>query len=398
MTLKTGDFGMEMDSWKGAAVKVIGVGGAGSNAVDRMIQIGIPGVDFIAANSDAQALARSEAPCKIRLGAELSRSLGAGGDPATGAKAAYESREQLRKTMCGADLVFIAAGMGGGTGTGAAPVVAQIAQAEKALTIAVVTKPFSFEGTKRWAIAEKGITCLRKEVDTLIVVPNDRLLEIVDEKRIPLDVAFRIADEVLRQVVQGISELVTRPGLINLDFADVRSIMAGADDALISIGHGEGEEKAIEAARTALASPLLNIEFARGAENILVNITGGGDLTLAEVSQAMEIICQAAMPQVGILFGTVIDPKMEGRVEITLIATGVEVGETGIAPPQAERLSLVEVLGDELVVPAFMRPRSVKPDEDLAVPALMQPHGRRPHHKEDLAMPAFMRSHPYEAS
>jgi cell division protein FtsZ len=377
---------MEVDAWKGARIKVVGIGGAGSNAVDRMIQIGIPGVDFVVANSDAQSLAHSEAPCKIHLGAEVTRSLGAGGNPDVGAKAAYESRDQLRKALCGADLVFIAAGMGGGTGTGAAPVVAQIARAERALTIAVVTKPFSFEGTRRWATAEEGIARLKETVDTLIVVPNDRLLEIVDSKRIPLDVAFRVADEVLRQVIQGISELVTRPGLINLDFADVRSVMGGTDGALISIGHGEGEGKAIEAARVALTSPLLNVEFANGTKNILVNITGGTDLTLAEVSQAMEAICQAVMPQAVVLFGAVIDPAMEGRVEITLIATGMEARETTTALPQAERLTLAEVLGEELAVPAFMQPRR---GENVAASALSAGP-----YRDELTVPAFMRARP----
>jgi cell division protein FtsZ len=365
---------MEMDSWEGATIKVIGIGGAGSNAVDRMIQMGIPGVDFIAANSDTQALARSEAPCKIRLGEGLTRAMGAGGDPAIGAKAAYESREQLGHALRGADMVFIAAGMGGGTGTGAAPIVAQIARAEKALTIAVVTKPFAFEGIRRSSVAEEGIAYLEGEVDTLIVVPNDRLLEIVD-RRLSLDVAFRVADEALRQGVQAISELVTQPGLINLDFADVRAIMNKPGAALISIGHGEGERKAVDAARMALTSPLLNIKSVQGAEGLLINITGGSDLTLADVNQAMEIISQTAMPQAEILFGAVIDPKMQGQAEITLIATGVKTERTTMlltttttetntpravtttAPQQEEALALAEIFGDELAVPAFMRSR-----------------------------------------
>jgi cell division protein FtsZ len=381
---------MEMDSWKGATIKVIGLGGAGSNAVDRMIQMGIPGVDFIAANSDIQALGRSEAPCKIRLGDGLTGAMGAGGNPAIGAKAAYECREQLANALRGADMVFIAAGMGGGTGTGAAPIVAQLARAEKALTIAVVTRPFAFEGIRRSAVAEEGIACLEGTVDTLVVVPNDRLLTIVD-KRISLDVAFRIADEALRQGVQAISELVTRPGLINLDFADIRTIMSKAGGALISIGHGEGEAKVVEAARMALSSPLLNIEAVRGTEGLLVNITGGEDLTLAEVNQAMEIISEAAMPQAEILFGTIIDSNMQGRAEITVIATGVHTERSSIPkmaptsphtsgkqeeaeedgshkvvttpatttttplPPEAQ--SLMEIFGDELAVPAFMRSR-----------------------------------------
>jgi cell division protein FtsZ len=346
----------EMEDRIQPVVQVVGVGGAGSNAVDRMIQIGIPGVRFIAANTDAQALVRSEASCKIQLGPSLTRSLGAGGDPAIGARAAGETREELGEALRGADMVFIAAGMGGGTGTGAAPVVAQIARAEKALTIAVVTRPFTFEGSKRLAVAEEGIARLRGEVDTLIVVSNDRLLEIVD-RRTPLDIAFRIADEVLRQGVQGVSELVTRPGLINLDFADVRSIMEGAGGALISIGQGEGKEKATEAARIALESPLLNIDTIHGARGLLVNITGGENVTLAEVSRAMEIISQAATPDAEILFGVVIDPRMNDRVQITLIATGLGAERAVIAPPAEEPLPLSGLREDDLAVPAFMRSR-----------------------------------------
>jgi len=347
---------METGDWKRPVIKVIGVGGAGSNAVDRMIQIGIPGVDFIAANSDAQALARSEAPCKIQLGAGLTKCLGAGGAPVVGSKAADEAREELGNALRGADMVFITAGMGGGTGTGAAPIVAQIARAEKALTIAVVTMPFSFEGTRRLTVAEEGVTRLKEEVDTLLVVSNDRLLEIVD-RRTSLDVAFRIADEVLRQAVQGIAELITRPGLINLDFADVKSIMSRGGGALISIGHGEGREKAVEAVKTALRSPLLSMESVSGAEGILVSITGGDDLTLAEVNQAMEIMSEAAKPEADILFGAVIDPRMSGRAQVTLIATGLGDREPPPPLPQETRLSLADIRGDELAVPAFMRSR-----------------------------------------
>jgi cell division protein FtsZ len=327
--------GAPLDSWEGASIKVIGVGGAGSNAVDRMVQVGIPSVDFVAANTDAQALARSEAPCKVVLGDRLTKGLGAGGDPVVGAEAAERTRDQLSRTMEGADLVFIAAGMGGGTGTGASPVVARIAQERDALTIAVVTRPFSFEGSRREAVAEEGIKRLQEHVDTLVVVSNDRLLDVINE-RISLDIAFRIADEVLRQGVQGISELVTRPGLINLDFADVKSIMSRAGGALISIGYGEGEEKATEAARIALGSPLLDIESIQGADGLLVNLTGGEDLTLAEVDSAMRTIADSTMPDAEILFGAVIDPKMENRVQITLIATGLGVERAGIAPQKAE--------------------------------------------------------------
>jgi cell division protein FtsZ len=368
---------MDMGYWKGPVIKVVGIGGAGCNAVDRMMQIGISGVDFIAINSDAQALARSEAPCKIHLGAKLTRSLGTGGDPAVGAEAARESREQIKSALRGADMTFIAAGMGGGTGTGAAPIVAQTARESGALTVAVVTKPFAFEGTRRSTVASDGIECLREHVNTLIVVPNDRLIEIVN-KWISLDVAFRIADEVLRQVIQGISELVTKPGLINLDFADVKVILSKSGGALISIGHGEGDDKAAEAVRSALRNPLLDTDAIGDTEGLLVNITGGEDLTLAEVNQAMETISRTARPQAEVLFGTVIDPRMDGRVEITLIATGTgikrkpaalaeqpqrqeeQVSVTQAEQPtqsQVERLALAEILGDDLAVPAFMRSR-----------------------------------------
>jgi cell division protein FtsZ len=368
---------MDMEYWKGPVIKVVGIGGAGCNAVDRMMQIGISGVDFIAINSDAQALARSEAPCKIHLGARLTRSLGTGGNPAIGAEAARESREQIKSALRGADMAFIAAGMGGGTGTGAAPIVAQIAREAGALTVAVVTKPFAFEGSRRSTVAEDGIECLREHVNTLIVVPNDRLVEIVN-KWISLDVAFRIADEVLRQVIQGISELVTKPGLINLDFADVKVILSKSGGALISIGHGEGDDKAAEAVRSALKNPLLDTDAIGDTDGLLVNITGGEDLTLAEVNQTMETISRSARPQAEVLFGTVIDPKMDGRVEITLIATGTggkrrpvataeqpqhqeeqpaPVQEEQPSQSQVERLALAEILGDDLAVPAFMRSR-----------------------------------------
>jgi len=338
------------------------VGGGGSNAVDRMIQAGVPAVEFIAANTDAQALARSEAPCKIVLGEELTRGLGAGGDPVVGAEAAKRSRDQLASAVGDADLVFIAAGMGGGTGTGASSVVARVARERGALTIAVVTRPFSFEGTRREAVAEDGIKCLQEDVDTLVVVSNDRLLEVVN-KRISLDVAFRIADEVLRQGVQGISEVVTRPGLINLDFADVRSIMRRSGGALISVGYGDGKDKACKAARMALASPLLDIDSIRGSDGLLVNLTGGEDLTLAEVDDAMKMMAQSTMPHAEILFGAVIDPKMENRVQITLIATGLGVERLEALPVGRRGLSLpfdsagifsADGLMDE-ALPAFMR-------------------------------------------
>lgn len=349
---------MSANGWRGAKIVVIGIGGAGSNAVDRMIQIGIPGVDFVVANTDLQALARSEAPVKIYLEGRT-RALGAGGNPSLGAEAAQESRTSIARALHGADMVFITAGMGGGTGTGAAPIVAQIARAEHALTIAIVTRPFSFEGRRRQAVAEEGIARLREEVDALLVVPNDRLLELVNQ-RVSLEVAFRIADEVLRQAVQGITDLATRPGLINLDFADICAIMRDAGQVYISIGYGEGERKAVEAAQMALQNPLLNAEAVSAMERVLVNITGGDDITLADVNQAMEVIRQAAVRESEVFFGVVVDPRMAGRAEVTLIATG-SASEPSLAIPQAEAPSMpVEVAQDDLSIPAFMRrPRRV---------------------------------------
>jgi len=307
-------------------IKVIGMGGAGSNAVDRMIQFGIPGVEFVAANTDAQALSMSEAPCKVQLGVQLTRGLGAGGDPSIGARAAEESAEEIRDALAGADMVFVATGMGGGTGTGGAPVTARIARSMGALTVAVVTEPFSFEGKKRREVAEAGIERLREAVDTLIVVPNDRLLQIINST-VSLDIAFRIADDVLRQGVQGVSELVTTPGLINLDFSDVRSVMSLRGTALMSIGQGRGDNKAVAAAEMAVHSPLLDITSIAGAQGILVNVTGGPDLSLVEVSQAIDIITRAARPDTNIIFGTTLDSRMEGRAQVILVATGIVEGE-----------------------------------------------------------------------
>ncbi|HEV2121257.1 MAG TPA: cell division protein FtsZ [Chloroflexota bacterium] len=305
-----------------AQIKVIGVGGGGSNAVDRMIESEVRGVEFITVNTDAQALLRSQAPVRIRIGDRVTRGLGAGGNPSVGGKAAEESQEELTEALKGADMVFITAGMGGGTGTGAAPVVAGIARELGALTIGVVTRPFTFEGRSRLQSAEKGLAALKEKVDTLISIPNDRLLAVAD-KRMPMTDAFRMADDVLRQGIQGISELITVPGLINLDFADVKTIMSNAGSALMAIGHGTGEQRAAEAARAAVASPLLDIDI-NGARGILFNITSGEDLTLYEVNEAAEIITRAADPEAQIIFGTAIDPRMQDDVRITVIATGFE--------------------------------------------------------------------------
>jgi cell division protein FtsZ len=305
-----------------AQIRVIGVGGGGSNAVNRMIQANMMGIEFIAVNTDAQALLLTEAQHRIRIGDKLTRGLGAGGNPGVGAKAAEENAEELYEVLKGSDMVFITAGMGGGTGTGASPIVAQIAREVGALTVGVVTKPFTFEGNKRRNAAEEGIVNLKQHVDTLITVPNDRLLQVAD-KKMPLSEAFRLADDVLRQGIQGISDLITVPGLINLDFADVKTIMSTAGSALMAIGEASGDTRAIDAAHMAIASPLLDIDIS-GARGVLFNITGGMDLTLFEVNEAADIISRAAHPEANIIFGAVQDPTFDGKVKITVIATGFD--------------------------------------------------------------------------
>jgi cell division protein FtsZ len=306
-----------------ARIIVLGVGGGGSNAVNRMIQSGVRGIEFVAINTDTQALARSEAGTRIHIGEKLTRGLGAGGNPNVGEKAAEESAEQIAELVRDADMVFIAAGMGGGTGTGAAPIIAQICKDQGALTVGVVTKPFTFEGRQRAKNAEGGIAQLRERVDTLITIPNDRLLEVIDRKT-TLEQAFMEVDDVLRQGIQGISELITEPGLINLDFADVKSIMSDSGGALMAIGRGTGETRAQDAARMAISSPLLDISM-EGARGVLLNITGGTDLALSEINEAADVIAQAADPEANIIFGAVIDPKLDNEVKITVIATGFDV-------------------------------------------------------------------------
>lgn len=305
-----------------ASIKVVGVGGGGCNAVDRMIDEGLQGVDFVAINTDAQALMLSKAQTRVRIGDKLTRGLGSGGDPEIGRKAAEESAEELYNVLKGSDMVFVTAGIGGGTGTGASPVVAQISKELNALTIGVVTRPFTFEGAKRIKSAEVGIANLKDQADTLIVIPNDRLLQIVD-KRASLQAAFRVADDVLRQGIQGISELITVPGLINLDFADVRSIMSEGGAALMAVGQSNSDDRAREAAEQAISSELLDITI-DGARGILFNVTGGPDLTLFEVNQAAAIIKETAHPDVNLIFGAVIDPNMSEQIRVTVIATGFE--------------------------------------------------------------------------
>jgi cell division protein FtsZ len=316
-----------------AQIKVVGVGGGGTNAVNRMIAESLQGVEFVAINTDAQALMLSNAPKRVRIGDKLTRGLGAGGNPEVGAKAAEESADDLYASLKGADMVFVTCGMGGGTGTGAAPIVARIARDVGALTIGVVTRPFSFEAHKRSAAAEVGINALKEHVDTLIVIPNDRLLEIVDKKA-TLQQSFRVADDVLRQGIQGISELITVPGLINLDFADVRTIMSEGGAALMAVGTASGDDRALLAAQQAITSKLLDVTI-DGAHGILFNVTGGPNMTLYEVNQAAALIRETAHPDVNLIFGAVIDEKMGDSLRITVIATGFDHAGT---PPVRRRV------------------------------------------------------------
>lgn len=348
-----------------ATIKVVGAGGGGSNAVNRMIEEGLQGVEFIVVNTDAQDLLLSDAPQRVRIGDKLTRGLGAGGNPEIGEKAAEESVEDLAEMLTGADMVFVTCGMGGGTGTGSAPIIANIAKELGALTIGVVTKPFEFEGPKRGKIAEEGLERLKENVDTLITIPNDRLLSIAD-KRTTLNEAFTLADDVLRQGIQGISELITVPGLINLDFADVRSVMSQGGSALMAVGTGSGETRATDAAHQAIASALLDVTI-DGAQAILFNLTGGTDLSLFEVNEAAAIIKGKAHGEANIIFGAVIDESMGDEVRITVIATGFEAiaaarRPVDESPSQAKKTidfpTIQRFDQDDLDVPAFLRRRS----------------------------------------
>ena len=344
-----------------AVLKVVGVGGGGTNAVNRMVDAGLSGVEFIAVNTDAQALLMADADIKIQVGAEATRGLGAGADPEIGLAAAQESRDELKEALKGADMVFITAGEGGGTGTGGAPIVAEIGQEIGALTVGVVTRPFGFEGRKRADQAERGIDQLRDRVDTLIVIENDRLLQVVERQTSVVD-AFRMADDILRQGVQGITDLITEPGLVNLDFADVRTIMRDAGSALMGIGRASGENRAAEAARSAVSSPLLEASI-EGATGILLNVTGGSDIGLFEVNEAAEVVTGAADQNANVIFGAVIDDSIGGDVQVTVIATGFggqsrrrrrreAPAADRPAPAAAEGF---EVSPDVLDVPSFLR-------------------------------------------
>ncbi|GEO62827.1 cell division protein FtsZ [Companilactobacillus nantensis] len=322
---------------KGAVIKVIGVGGAGGNAVNRMVEAGIKGVQFITANTDVQALENSNAETKIQLGPKLTRGLGAGSNPEVGQKAAQESEEAIKEALEGADMIFVTAGMGGGTGTGAAPIVANIAKESGALTVGVVTRPFAFEGAKRSRFAADGITELKKDVDTLVLISNSKLLEIVDKKT-PMSEAFSIADDVLRQGVQSISDLITSPGFVNLDFADVKTVMSDQGSALMGIGQANGENRITEATKKAISSPLLEVSI-DGAKQVLLNITGGPDLSLFEAQDAAQIVSEQATSDVNIIFGTSIDDTLGDQVKVTVIATGVETEESKKCEPSRRPLN-----------------------------------------------------------
>lgn len=380
-----------------AVIKVIGVGGGGSNAVQRMIEAGIGGVEFVAMNTDAQVLELSSAPTKVQLGRNLTRGLGAGGDPEVGKSAAEESRNEIRKALEGADMVFITAGMGGGTGTGASPVIADLAREIGALTVAVITKPFTFEGPSRARLAANGVTSLIGRVDTMISIPNDRLSSVVEKKTTLLD-AFRVADDVLRHGVQGISDIITVPGQINVDFADVRAVMSDAGPALMGIGYGVGDQRALQAAQSATSSPLLE-QTIHGAKGLLVNITSGHDITLTETSEAMTYIrglCDEE--EANIFFGTVVDPQMEGRVRITVLATGFRpapaepakaVVATYVQPAQVAASKTVE----EPLPLSRISPKEIWERASLAAREATQETPAAIYDESDLDIPAFIREH-----
>jgi cell division protein FtsZ len=410
---------LRSDSENFALIKVIGIGGGGSNAVNRMIRAEMMGVEFISVNTDAQALLQSDAPHKIRIGDKMTRGLGAGADPNVGQRAAEEDSEKIYEALKDADMIFITAGMGGGTGSGAAPVIAEIAKDLGSLTVAVVTKPFSFEGMRRKLVAEQYTELLKEKVDTLITIPNDRLREVVDKKTSIVD-AFRVVDDVLRQGVQGISDLITVPGLINLDFADVKTIMREAGSSMMGIGVGTGENRAVDAAKAAVMSPLLEVNIT-GARGILFNVTGGSDLGLFEVNEAAEVIKEAADPEANIIFGTVIDDRMRDEVKVTVIATGFDSNRKAKGPnrygadaaggvessldersreilaeierDRNERASLEDQMGTEspFARPSEREATEIRPAERKPVPVRPGSLERPSYGDTDLDIPSFLR-------
>ena len=387
-------FELEIESTASAKLKVVGVGGAGGNAVNRMIGAGLRGVEFIAANTDIQALNQSLAPMRLQIGKGATRGLGSGGNPDQGRRAAEEDEQMLSDALSDSDMVFITAGMGGGTGTGGAPVVARLAKKTGALTVAVVSKPFAFEGRKRMRQAEEGLAELRAEVDTLIIIPNERLLAVVD-KTTSLTDAFGVADEVLLKATKGISDLVTVPGLVNLDFADVKSVMSNRGNALMGTGRASGPNRAVEAATAAVQSPLLEDVSISGAEGVLVNITGGRDLTLHEVNEAASVVVNAAGEEANVIFGSVIDPNMDGELMITVVATGFGAVEA----PTLRNREKQAADEDFRRLPRRERERDRDRDrernereqrEEVTVAAGRQ-HRNGTHHGDSLDVPAFLR-------
>jgi cell division protein FtsZ len=325
---------LDPEARRGAKIKVVGVGGGGSNAVNRMVEVGLGGVEFIVVNTDVQALDHNKASVKLQIGNKLTKGLGAGADPNVGRQAALEDTDSIIQALSGADMIFVTTGLGGGTGTGAAPVIASLASELGALTIAVVTKPFRFEGKKRAAQSEAGLEALRDCVDTVITIPNERLLSIID-RHTPLTAAFTLADDVLRQAIQGISDLILVPGLINLDFADVKTIMSGMGVAMMGTGVAEGDGRAMQAAQKAISSPLLEDSSVNGARGVIINVTGGSDMSLMEVNEASCVIQEAAHEDANIIFGAVVDPELKGKLKITVIATGFEQDGRGRGIPAA---------------------------------------------------------------
>jgi cell division protein FtsZ len=380
-----------------ARIKVVGVGGGGQNAVNRMIAENMQGIEFVAVNTDAQALLLSNAPTRVRIGEKLTKGLGAGGDPKMGQKAAEESAEELYETLKGADMVFITCGMGGGTGTGAAPIVAQIAKEAGTLAIGVVTKPFTFEGNRRAHTADEGITHLKEQVNTLIVIPNDRLLQLTD-KRATLQDSFRTADDVLRQGVQGISELITVPGLINVDFADVRAVMQEGGAALMAVGRASGEDRAKKAAEQAIFNQLLDITI-DGARGVIFNVTAGNSLSLLEVSEAAAIIKETAHPDVNLIFGAVIDPSLTDEMRITVIATGFEKPAVTrkldriLARPTPHKVSQMTLPSSHAAGGVSISPRRISPaiPMEVSVRPSMPVYSGMADSEDDRELPAFLR-------
>jgi len=369
-----------------AVIKVIGVGGAGGNAVNRMVASELKGVEFIVANTDAQALQRSMAPRKIQIGSRLTKGLGAGGVPEIGRRAAEEDSELIREALAGADMVFVTAGMGGGTGTGASPLVAEIARDLGALTVAVVTRPFEFEGKKRNEQADEGVSVLEESVDTLIVIPNEKLLTLADPSTTLID-AFKMADDVLMQATRGISDLIVVPGLVNVDFADVKTIMVGRGNAMMGAAEAEGENKAIEAAQAAVACPLLDDVSISGAQGILINITGGHDLTLHNVKEVASVVIEAAGTDGNVIFGAVVDPEMESRLRVTVIATGFgKRASSGMRLVERKPLEYVGFLDAESDEPAFVRRQQSPENESPPVKKWVSTHDR-----DNLEVPTFLR-------